>query len=413
MKTMCVKRNTREKILSEAFSLCEDFQNSKFSLSEIASRVGISKTAIFRHFKNKDALIQEMKDIFFNDLSLCLNKREYFFSKEEYSPVKFEEFSLLLDDVMSLFLEKPAYIGFAVNFVIMNKSPEQSMFELLSKNGVKFSESYTGNKSISRFYKAYFCTESLIFFLSRRACMIKLSEENVPAEDVFKKNVIQLLWSGLSGDDGHLTPERIAELDKVCEINLESGSGEDTRFFKAFAEVFNEYGIEGITIEKISERLNLAKSSLYSFFNNKEEFIGKMLASEMSMIMKIISEKISVAKSEEEMAYILMRAEKNYLEMRPFVLMIHSWASQQGFSFERMRVNKEVMKETEENISFLMSKEFESKYEFSTKTLLGWISSVMGALKMYFNVTKFKVPEQQMDYAMELFSLVNSGISTR
>ena len=57
MRNMVPKRDTRHKILTKAFFMYEDLGNRKISLSEIAAKVGISKTAIFRHFKNKDALI--------------------------------------------------------------------------------------------------------------------------------------------------------------------------------------------------------------------------------------------------------------------------------------------------------------------------------------------------------------------
>ena len=52
MRNMVPKRDTRQKILTKAFFMYEDLGNRKISLSEIAAKVGISKTAIFRHFKN-------------------------------------------------------------------------------------------------------------------------------------------------------------------------------------------------------------------------------------------------------------------------------------------------------------------------------------------------------------------------
>ena len=35
-------------------------------MSQLAAKVGISKTAIYRHFKNKDAVVENMKEQFFD-----------------------------------------------------------------------------------------------------------------------------------------------------------------------------------------------------------------------------------------------------------------------------------------------------------------------------------------------------------
>ena len=77
----CKKRDTKQKILREAFILCGESKSSNFSLSEVADRVGISKTAIFRHFKNKDALIVEMRHVFLDRFAELFKGEDFFFLK--------------------------------------------------------------------------------------------------------------------------------------------------------------------------------------------------------------------------------------------------------------------------------------------------------------------------------------------
>ena len=55
--------NTKEKILECAFGLYEKPRMSEISLSEIAAKAGISKTAIFRHYKNKEDLMEKMEPL--------------------------------------------------------------------------------------------------------------------------------------------------------------------------------------------------------------------------------------------------------------------------------------------------------------------------------------------------------------
>ena len=60
--------STKERIINAAFSFYKVPNFERVSLSQIAGRVGISKAAIFKHFKNKEALTQEMNNRIFESL---------------------------------------------------------------------------------------------------------------------------------------------------------------------------------------------------------------------------------------------------------------------------------------------------------------------------------------------------------
>ena len=48
---------TKELILDAAFSFLEQPRYTSFSMNELAEKVGITKPAIYRHFKNKEVLL--------------------------------------------------------------------------------------------------------------------------------------------------------------------------------------------------------------------------------------------------------------------------------------------------------------------------------------------------------------------
>lgn len=54
--------STREKIIEKSFSFYHDPLFEDVSLSDIAQKVGITKAAIFKHFKNKEALVASMNE---------------------------------------------------------------------------------------------------------------------------------------------------------------------------------------------------------------------------------------------------------------------------------------------------------------------------------------------------------------
>ena len=99
--------NTKEKIIQTAFSLFEKPRLKEISLSEIAANVGISKTAIFRHFKNKEELFDSLFERFLEDFSKIAHhfKSEVTESAIEETVCTFVDFSE----------EHPAYIGYFVN----------------------------------------------------------------------------------------------------------------------------------------------------------------------------------------------------------------------------------------------------------------------------------------------------------
>ena len=64
--------STKEKIINATFSLLKTQFFSTISLSKIAKEVNISKTAIYRHFENKEALEIALKNKIFEDMLVLL-----------------------------------------------------------------------------------------------------------------------------------------------------------------------------------------------------------------------------------------------------------------------------------------------------------------------------------------------------
>ena len=76
--------NTKERILSAAFSFYRTPCFTEISLSQIAEKVGITKAAIFKHFKNKDALKDAMKDKMYGDVAVVLKEMQQMYANQYY-----------------------------------------------------------------------------------------------------------------------------------------------------------------------------------------------------------------------------------------------------------------------------------------------------------------------------------------
>nr|WP_318660603.1 TetR/AcrR family transcriptional regulator [uncultured Treponema sp.] len=403
----CKKRDTKQEILKESFLLCGESKSSNFSLSEVADRVGISKTAIFRHFKNKDALIVEMRHVFLDKFAELFKGESFFFSQIPLKKCEFKEFSLIVDRVLSFYMTNPGYLDFFLSMDTMHAGIGKSLVSAMKDCGVSISDEFIA-KGHQIFFKAYFCAESIVYFLTRRN-FAKLEKNPVGISDEeFKQKVINLLWNGIGNESFILSDKRKKELDELSKIELQDET--ESKFFKAFAEIFSEYGIEGVTVERISEKVNLAKSSLYSYFDNKDQFILEMFVQEVSTISNLIFEKTECVENIDELIYTVLRTEKNYLELKPFVLMIHSWVTQNKFDLDKTHVlgNAKFIENTREKIQ----KQIGEKYFDTVSSFFGWISSLSGALTIYLGTQKLQELSKKEDYADVIFNLVKGGVNT-
>ncbi|WP_407434533.1 TetR/AcrR family transcriptional regulator [Treponema sp.] len=403
----CKKRDTKQEILKESFLLCGESKSSNFSLSEVADRVGISKTAIFRHFKNKDALIVEMRHVFLDKFAELFKGENFFFSQIPLKKCEFKEFSLIVDRVLSFYMTNPGYLDFFLSMDTMHAGIGKSLVSAMKDRGVSISDEFIA-KGHQIFFKAYFCAESIVYFLTRRN-FAKLEKNPVGISDEeFKQKVINLLWNGIGNESFILSDKRKKELDELSKIELQDET--ESKFFKAFAEIFSEYGIEGVTVERISEKVNLAKSSLYSYFDNKDQFILEMFVQEVSTISNLIFEKTECVENIDELIYTVLRTEKNYLELKPFVLMIHSWVTQNKFDLDKTHVlgNAKFIENTREKIQ----KQIDEKYFDTVSSFFGWISSLSGALTIYLGTQKLQELSKKEDYADVIFNLVKGGVNT-
>lgn len=409
---MLFKRNTRQKILIEAFSVCEEQQNVSFSLSEVAKRVGISKAAIFRHFKNKVILLEEMRKKFWEDFSKLFNDKLYFFGKSDVEKISYEEFLEFMTKIIFFLFDNPGYYDTFYNSIVKNSIDIDLVFKICRNGGVEISDSFFKKIKKCGYFKGYFCNAAIFYFVSRKRGILQKKiacksdvEINESLQD-FSKRITDYLWNGIA-NTVEISPQRISELNELCKLSFIEHE-ERTKFFKAFAEVFNEYGIKGITVEKISERLNLAKSSLYSYFNNKNEFIERMVVEEICSLINILEDKVQYAQTLQELVYIILRAEKNYLEQRPIVLMIHVWAIKNNYAFSKNTGNcTEVMNKF---LDTIRKKNIEVSGLLDVRTFVGWICAECGFFKIFLETSLGNFIEKDSDYADELFSLVINGI---
>ncbi|MFI3258066.1 MAG: TetR/AcrR family transcriptional regulator, partial [Spirochaetales bacterium] len=266
------KENTEEKILRSAFELYAQTDFKRFSLGNIAKRAGISKSAIFRYYKNKEALQNAMKCRFFDEFCNVLRK------VTDASASKKDLFQNQLIDIITWFTVNKEYFCFFLTAIVVNPSPgEVLLSEIKKRDVVLFLGLYLNVTAVAEKKKKYlyrtgrYVSSAVLYFLLARISEPNRGEGDTASVDVFAQLFTDFLLKGWSQID-EISATRFAELDKLCETHTEEFPAEN-RIFCALAAVVKEYGYEGVTVERIAGELNMAKSSLYNYFGNKDELI--------------------------------------------------------------------------------------------------------------------------------------------
>lgn len=318
--------STRDRILHEAFLFYKEPHFSGFTLAQVASKVGITKTAIYRHFSSKNDLQEAMKQHFFNTITVFVNSYPQYSGSIDSSTNKGKQ--IIHDGIKQLmlfFADKPEYIGYLLFSFVSCVTFENELVTYLHKQGVTFlgvPNTPTQNESrqnciASHYVKTIYVANTIVLTL--------LKHYDESAENIERRATLiaDYITSGNSKAK-QLSKERFTELNRLCEID-ENELPPENRIFSALASVICKHGIPGVTVEKLADELGLAKSSLYSYFANKNELIRKMIKEEMVSYTKVFASRNNNNADASESSYIFLKSLFNYLTIRPEVLPVFGW----------------------------------------------------------------------------------------
>lgn len=407
---MAMKGNTRDRILYQAFCLYEKPRNKDISLSQVAAGVGISKAAIYKHFKSKDELTSAMEEKFLEDLCACYQDYGKGSADNKVFEIrKKEDMEIFIFRFIVFFLDNPYYTGY---FLIRNLQNYELAFKLASlvieKNLISRSGALNIQSSAEdcrKVMKIIFFLGTTFYFLSER-----LYCPNGYAAKLSRQEFIEvlrgILMNGLNRELNCIENNRIAELDGMCAVDEMSEQG--SKMFAAFAKICEECGVTGVTVERLSEKMNLSKSSLYSYFDNIDDFVKGMLKEEFKVRQNFIGEKTRDAKNLDEVIYLLLRGQKNFQLARPYAASVYSWAVQRGISFRNP--NHQDMKDEhkiKENPVLAFFNELGELDDVQKISLVHWIGMLTAFTAMFYSTNRFN---KDYDYVPEMFALIECGM---
>jgi len=312
---------TKEKIIKAAFKEWGKNKFCKTSLSDLADRLNITKTALYRHFKNKEDLIFSMENEFKDQLTA---PRTIFLVRSEHADTD-TIIRSFYSTYMPLFLKNPHlfYFLFLLSVMKLKKTGSEPDYfwqeSSLLRKSIQADNPNVKNGVAELFIRFIYTTgaSQIINTLEKPE---KISEKSI--ERVIDLSVEIVLTGIRGGKNGSLT-DPITILKGCSLSNTSIVTGE--KLYSAIAKVVAKEGIEGATTDKIAREIGITKSSLYFHFKNKQDMLNEMIIDNQQNFMPLFTEKAQIYSKAEEKIICYMGMVGAWLMQDPAFLSVFTW----------------------------------------------------------------------------------------
>lgn len=329
------KKNKRKKqILETALKVWGDDFFYSTSLSSLAEALGVSKTSLYRYFKNKDELLEALKHSFIEAYAAALKDAEPL-SQYNLKTVLKRHCTYSVGFMCSHY----NYYRFLVSHLFRRTQTSQDLLnkvkeisapllnpELLYHCGIKQEDIKASLDYISAVSA---------FFLNQR--LFSKQIYSTTEQKQLKRILLFVLENGLGTWRDNTSPMDFKKVETLSTIGVKDIVPYN-RIFSAVAEVIAEKGIWETTVEAIAERLSMRKSSLYFYFKNREEMITEVVQREIEQLTKLIVERVTQFQNYREQLYSVFFVTWMYFDLKPSIFSIMNWLQVQF-------VNKPVLPE--------------------------------------------------------------------
>ncbi len=304
------KVSRKDQILNAAFEMIR--LNNRWSLSDVAERVGVSKTALYRHYRNKAELEESMQERLATEIINAV-------SKTDLSP------AALRAAMRDLFIRQGGLLNLFLNSIFAGQNFEESLTARIRSLSPLLNEKLSALAAQSPEQQL----STAIHFL-KNAATITIASFPFPKIAEIQKRLLDYCGSGFPSLP---LPKqsRMDELDTLCAIAPEERP-ESGKLFSAIARTVETWGINETTIERIAEEMGKAKSSLYFYYKTKEEMLDDLTRSENRTIINLCLERAPFGANLAEQLYILMSVQSSYLIARPEIVSVFNWIRYESFN---------------------------------------------------------------------------------
>jgi AcrR family transcriptional regulator len=347
---------SQSEIISTAFQEWGKSNFTNTSLSSLSSSLGVTKAAMYRHFANKDELIEGMRRTVLEEF--------YRLADQFCDQGPYRTLQGLLDAYLSVFflyyLKNRYHFQFFLQYVGKQEELLDSEFKHHSSRiKSNFLPVLTGKalagkpaqKSEKDFQEAEvlfdYVRTSLIFWISLAIhCGSRITKEKT---EELRTNLAGFILHGIRSEQQFEIVDW-ASFVSSCEVS-ETEMLPPDRIFAAIADSVAEHGLWQTTVEQIADTLGMRKSSLYFYFKNKKAMIAAMLRREQKQLRSIFKSKEKQYPTTEEKLGCYAVIVASYLLQKPSILITFNWLRIQGIEIE---MKKPDLNKLEKDYAFLV-----------------------------------------------------------
>ncbi|MCF7953735.1 MAG: TetR/AcrR family transcriptional regulator [Spirochaetales bacterium] len=347
----------KQEIIDTAFKVWGKSSFRNTSLASIAQELGISKTALYRYFSGKEELLNAMEQAFIQLYQEIAQKVIHGRTEDSFVSAM----NSFNTHFVAFFADHPYYLSFAqIHF--LNKS---EIGGLLIDNAASqfqnfFPEKIFNALAVSRkqipAVTRYIVTVASFLLVTEGCTKMALhppadqpgsaeavsfaaaSPSEVPAssEELIEINS-QWVLNGFAGSslrhtDAKISHEAFQTIEKECMIR-NADIPETNRIFKAVSSVVAEDGLFNATVERVAKQLGMSKSSLYFYFENRDQMLWEIINRERHTIGRMIQERVNHRNYFPEQLYAYFVLFVRYMWERPEILAAMNWYRFQEFDF--------------------------------------------------------------------------------
>ncbi|MCL2804685.1 MAG: TetR/AcrR family transcriptional regulator [Treponema sp.] len=331
---------TKIEIVDAAFRVWGRNLYRKTSLSQLAGELGVSKPALYRHYRNKQALIDAMTERFLEDFS---GSTRADFEKAQKTEDADEGISAIIKSISGFFARNVYALVFSLINLYDRNLDGKAIAQRLKSYGVDIA---VLQQIIEKKYESEPKMVRLVFatltFLMSNFHRTKKSMLNPPAEEDIQtilNTIYNTIAFGLRFSSKKTALDFEVMEKQVYEMPL---NAKPEPFFKAVAEAVAEAGPWDVSMEMVAKRLGLSKSSLYGHFKNRKDMLRRLFVTEFKRIIEFARQGIGLSSDTEGQLYRGIFSIAVYLRSRPEILVAMDWIRTRKLDFGKHDKNIEI-----------------------------------------------------------------------
>ncbi|MDR1149097.1 MAG: TetR family transcriptional regulator, partial [Spirochaetaceae bacterium] len=311
-----------------------------------SASLGVTKAALYHHFRSKEEILDTMYDTFFEDISDCLRTPfEEILDRMEHGADIQQAFKLFLrvnTEITVFFTSKPWYFIFALIKVHGNKILTPKFSACMRERGLDVEKLkqivYSVNEKniypspVRLIFSATIC----IMAQSLRMMLVK-KLPNINALEITKK-IDDFIRHGIGFREEKIRALNWEALEKAAAWREPAGGGGGRRkwLIKAAASVVAAVGPWSASMAMVAEKSGLSKSGLYAHFVSKHDMLCQLFIGEFEDVIQHAQAVSRMSDIPEEQLYLAIRAIEGFLTSEPEFLAAISALKMRRIDFNKM-----------------------------------------------------------------------------